>query len=363
MKLCPRSLVRPFLSAGLFAATVLASSIALAQPGTIVLTDGTILSGDVTEVIQGDHLAIRLPNGELRSVAWTQIGTMQIGASGSIVIGGGGTTTNPPPPQPIPPPPVVYQPAPPPPVVYAPPPPPPQYPPPNALPPPPPSGFHPAWTVGGRLGTLSPGANGDLVGATNNGADGNNFPVKNYVGSGIALEADLGYHFSPAWTFYGFWEHAFLGRGEVNADASGDGSSNFVGLGMSANTNPRGPIGFYFDVATGYRWLSFNYSNPTSATPIANGGTARSGPGTIDGTMTYSGFEALRLGIGMSFVVSPELRLDLLVHGSAGYFSRYSDTQAPCSASTDSQCGTIPSDRRAMHTFTGISLSAHWDLL
>ena len=352
----PRSFVTPITLAAALAATLLSTSVARAEPGTIVLTDGTSIGGDILEMVTGDHLAIKLPNGQIKTVAWADLASLQVGASGTIVIGGG--TTPPPPPQPVPPPP---QPVPPPPVVYAPPPPPvvyappPPYQPPYVAPapPPPPERFRPAWTIGGRFGTISPGKSGDLIGASNNGTGGDNTPVRSYVGSGLSVEGDLGYHFSPAWTFYGFWEHGFLGKGDLNGAATDDASSNFVGIGMQANTNPEGPIGFYFDVATGYRWLNFAYANQNI-----------NGVALDDGKATFGGFEALRLGVGAAFVVNPQFRLDVMLTGSAGYFSHYDDSNKPCAGSpSGDSCGTIPSDRRAIHSFTGLSVSAHWDLL
>ncbi len=350
------ALRRRALSFALSAVVISAAALASAEPGTIVLNDGTSVAGEITEIVNGDHLSIRLPNGELRTLAWTQIATMQVGVSGTIVIGPQpAATPAPPPPQPAPPPPVVYAPAPPPPVVYAPPPPQPAYYPPQYQPPPPPR-FQPAWVLGGRFGTLSPGKNSSLIGGSQNGTAGDDVPLKSYVGSGIALEADVGYHFAPSWTFYGFWEHGFLGKGDVNSGVSGDSSSNFVGLGFQANTNPRGPLGFYFDVGAGYRWLTLSYA------------TGQTGPGADpryanEAKRSVGGWEPLRIGIGAAIVVNPQFSLDVLLHASAGYFSKMDDSASPCSGSGDSSCGSIPVDRRAIHTFSGISVAAHWDLL
>ena len=344
------------LATSLAAATLLVASIASAgEPATVVLSDGSVLSGELADIVNGDHLSLKMPNGELKTIAWTQIGSMQIGASGTIIIGGG--TAAAPAPTPAPPPPVVYAPAPPPPpVVYAPPPPAPTYSYPIASQPaaPPRARFQPSWSFGGRFGTISPGKTGDIIGGSNNGANRDNLPVRNYVGGGVAIEGDVGYHFSPAWTFYGFWEHGFLGKGDTNSGVSGDASSNFVGFGMNANTNPDGPIGFYFDVGAGYRWLSFPYSN-------TSGSTAANGTGGVDSRVTVSGFEALRLGIGMSMVMSPTFRLDLMLNGTAGYFSHVDDSAT--SSCTTADCTTIPSDRRAVHSFGGLTIAGHWDML
>jgi hypothetical protein len=357
--------LRRLASVAFAGAALFATSFAFAgENGTIVLADGTSLGGEIIEIVQGDHLALRLPNGEIRTVQWAQIASMQVGASGSVVIGPGGSPT-PPPPQPIPPPAPVVEPAPtsppPPPVVYAPP--PPQVTPPYdaAPPPPPPERFTPRWTFGGRIGPMWPGKNGQLVGATNNGADGNGVSETSYVSSGLAVEGDFGYHFSPAWTFYGFWEHGFLGRGDLNSGADLGASSDFVGVGFDANTNPKGPIGFYFDVAAGWRWLGVYMPNSVGVL-----GAPSNTPGASDSSSfskrTYDGFETLRLGIGMSIVVDPTFRLDLIVSGSAGYFSHV-DGDSSCPVSNDGNaCGSIPSDRRAVHSFGTFTIAGHWDL-
>ena len=353
--------LRRLVSVAFAGAALFATSLALAgENGTIVLSDGTSLGGEILEMVQGDHLALRLPNGEIRTVQWAQIASLQVGASGSIVIGAGGSASpTPTPPQPIPPPaPVVEQPPPPPPpVVYAPP--PPVAPPVDAPPPPPPpERFTPRWTFGGRIGPMWPGKNGQLIGATNDGADGNNTLESSYVSSGVAVEGDLGYHFSPAWTFYGFWEHGFLGRGDLNSNVQGHQGSDFVGVGFNANTNPDGPIGFYFDVAAGWRWLTIYAPAPGSSMPTNMGMSGSSS----ESRYTLNGFEALRLGIGMSIVVDPTFRLDLILSGSAGYFSHV-DGDATCPVTNDGNgCGNIPSDRRAVHSFGTFSVAGHWDL-
>jgi hypothetical protein len=359
----PRILACVALAGAALFATSLASA---GENGTIVLTDGSSIAGEIIEMVQGDHLALRLPNGEIRTVQWAQLASLQVGASGSVVIGPG--TPAPPPPQPIPPPAPVVEtppppPPPPPPVVYAPPPPqvtPTYY---AAPPPPPPERFMPRWSFGGRIGPMwtGSGKNGQLIGATHDGADGNNTPESSYVSSGVALEGDIGYHFSPAWTFYGFWEHGFLGRGDVNGGAQGNTSSDFVGLGFNANTNPHGPLGFYFDVAAGWRWLSV-YAPSAGGTPsITNASPNGDGSGP-ESRFTFSGFEPLRIGIGASIVVDPTFRLDLVVANSVGYFSHV-EGDATCPVTNDgTACGTIPSERRALHSFWSFTVAGHWDL-
>ena len=305
---------------------------ARAESGTVVLTTGEVLTGDVTEVVGNDHLLIKLPNGEVRVVAWIAIGTLQIGAGGAIVIH---PETAPPPPQPAPQPP-------PPPIVYAAPPPPPTYYAASSLPPPRPR-FRPRLQLGARFGSLIPG--GNLVGSS--GLVGNaQVPMSDYVRPGGALEADVGLHFSPAWTFYGFWELGQLAKGARNADAADAASSNFVGVGFLANTSPRGPVGLLFDIGAGYRWVSF---------PVAGG------PGRDWGRATFGGFEPLRLGIGLAIAVGIDAHIDVLATGSAGSFSSVSATAgSDACAATSNQCTTIPD--RGTHSFGTLSVALHVDL-
>src|SRR5207302_7041469 len=73
--------LRRLVCCALAGAALLATSVAAAgENGTIVLGDGTSIAGEIIEIVQGDHLALRLPNGEIRTVQWAQIASMQVGA-------------------------------------------------------------------------------------------------------------------------------------------------------------------------------------------------------------------------------------------------------------------------------------------
>ena len=312
----------------------LAASVAHAEQGTIVLKGGEVLSGDITEVVNGDHIVIKLASGEVRAVAWIALTSLQIGAGGTIQIGGGAPPPQPPPPQPQPQPP-------PPPVVYAPAPPPPAYgyypPPPQPEPPP---RFVPRFTLGARVGTLIPG--GSLVGGNNGASD---VAMTNFVHSGVGLEGDVGYHFGPSWTVYGFWELGLLAKGTAVGNPSETPISNFVGIGVNANTSPRGPIGFFVDIAAGYRWLTFSTES--------NGNTQK---------YTYSGVEPIRVGLGMAIVINQGFRLHVMAQASAGYFSSSSGGQDASTCTTSANCNNIPSDSRSMHTFSGLTVGGQFDL-
>ena len=293
-----------------------------------MLTTGEVLSGDISEVVNGDHIVIKVATGEVRVVAWVALSSLQIGAGGTIQIGGGAPPPQPPP-QPQPQPPVVYAPAPPPPAYGYPPPPQPE----------PPPRFQPRFTIGARLGTITPG--GNLVGTP---ALRNEVPLTNAVSSGLAIEGDVGFHFGPSWTVYGFWEVGLLAKGSAVGNPSETPVSNFVGLGINANTSPRGPLGFFFDIAAGYRWLAFSAEQK---------GTSR--------RYTYSGFEPVRVGLGMAIVVNPAFRLHVMAQASGGYFSSTSGQDAS-TCTTNASCNNIPGDSRAVHTFSGLTVGGQFDL-
>ncbi len=316
--------VRLALSAvGLGLAALFASADASADPGTVVLTTGEVIAGDIQQVVKGEYLIVKLPSGEVKAIAWTQIGSFNIG--GSVSIGA--------PPAPQPPPPPVYapapQPQPPPPAVYTPPPPPPAYAPPPPPQPPPPPEFQPAWMLGLRLGSMTPG------GDRNTGT-----ALRDVVAPGWLIEGNLGYHFSPSWTIYGFWEHGQLGKRAQSEGASNAPTTNAIGVGMNANTSPRGPVGFLFDIGVGYRWMSV----PT-----------QTGVGQYE-SFVHQGIMPLRLGLGLSVVPTRKFRIDLLATVSAGTFDRASgDTVCPDGCD-------LEDEQTATHTFAGFTVGGRWDL-
>ena len=344
-------LAHALLPASALAALLFSTESAHAEQGKIVLTTGEVITGDVTEVVRGDHLLIKLPSGELRAVAWIAIGTMQIGASGTIVIGGGA----PPPPPPV----ATTTAAPPPPIVYAPPPPPPSYVAPPPAPTPPTPRFQPKWSLGARLGTMSPG--GDLLGAPTTAlAATNSVRMTDYVGTGFAIEGDAGLHFSPSWTVYGFWELWLLARGTKNSDATGTARSNAIGVGLHTNTSPRGPVGFYLDVAIGYRWLTFPMRSGFGVSSASTGGGV---VGNTYGDATFQGFEPPRLALGVALVLSPTFRLDIGASGLMGYFTSASLPNGACvPGATTTDYSSIPSERHGVHTFGSLIVAGHFDL-
>lgn len=172
--------------------------------------------------------------------------------------------------------------------------------------------------------------------------------MTDYVRGGAAFQGDIGLHFSPSWTFYGFWEYARFSKGNANSLGRDIGASNAIGIGINANTNPRG-VGFYFDIGAAYRWVTFDMAQPTT------GGS---------GTATFAGIEPIRLGLGIAINVSRRFRLDVLANFSAGAFSTASLPAGACPTSANcSNLGDVSgSDRRGVHVFSGLVVAGHWDL-
>lgn len=287
-----------------------------------------ILSGTITEVVPGDHLTLKLPNGQLKTLKWGEL--LQLQVSGKIVIGGGGSTVSPPPTSTvvITPPPPVYTPPPPPAFV------PDSY---GEAPPPPKTSFRERWALGVGLRFVSAAEQTAFV---KNGPS-----MKDYLGGGTALEASLGYRIGPSWTMYGFFEYGRFRAGNVNAGTDESISSTAVGAGMRANTNPDGPLGFFFDIGIGYRWLTLPYAPSNSG--------AMNSYATILSKTQFSGVEMLRLGLGLSVVASQHARWDLGFTTSVGSFSKYKNDQGD---------STIPEDRRGAFAFGGLSLGGQFDM-
>ncbi len=301
-----------------------------------------VLTGTIQEVVPGDHVTLKLPSGELKVLQWSQFLSLQV--SGKIVIGGGGGTTAPPPVTPAPPPvtTIVVQPkpAPPPPAVYAP---PPAYDNPVLAHHPRTVPFRETWAVGLRLNFLRPGENSEYY----KGSQG----MRDTLGSGTALQVDLGYRFSPAWMAYGYYEY-----GRFSAANDEKATSHGLGLGMKANTNPRGPLGFTFDLGMGYRWLEVPYYSTTSAMP-GNFPSSSSSSSPM-GSYQFGGWDILRLGVGIALNPSRHVQLDLGVAGVVGMFSRKQDSNGGCGGGDCS----IPDSARSTYSFTGFTLGGRFDL-
>lgn len=319
------------------------------MPGVVTIPGaaGTpdVLSGTISEVVPGDHLTLKLGNGEVKVLLWSQL--LSLSVSGKIVIGGssGGSAT--PPPVISTPPPAT--------VIVAPPPPPVAAPPPSydySQPVAPRTHeFRERWTLGVRLNFNSPS---DTSTFSKNGPS-----MSNWVGGGTAIEADVGYRVSPHWTPYGFFEYGRYKTGASNDFIDDRSTSSMVGLGIRANTNPDGAVGFVIDLGIGYRWLTVPYGGLGGAGAMEgqivpqNSNTYM----TQTGKVTYSGFEALRLALGLSLFNSSHFSSEVLLQGSIGTFSHKSDANGSCSDGCQ-----IDDQNTGAHAFGGISFGGHFDL-
>lgn len=305
------------------AAILCATADAAADPGRVVLVGGRVVTGDIRQVVDGEFVVVQLPNGKVEAYGWPEIVSISFDS-----------TAQPAPPAPV------YQPTPPPPPVYtgAPPP----YPAPVFVPPPAPPRFEPALTLGVRAGSMTVG--GDVYGAYDpyyGYAGGPRLRMADVASWGYLFQGDLGFHFSPSWTVYGFWEHGELDDGDLNR---GWASTNAVGVGIHANTSPYGPLGIYVDAGAAYRWMRF-----ADATAIPNA--------PVTTSTTASGVDYLRLAIGVSIRISRRFRLDPHLFTNSGYFNEYDGTG----------CAGCGIDARALDSgfrwFSGFAVAARWDLL
>ena len=331
---------------GCIGAVLTFAGVALAEQGTVTLGNGNVVTGEVLEIVPNNHVTLRLPGGQVKAFAWVEVG--QIGIGGQITIGGAPPSASPPPPPPAAPPPAagpVYQPAPPPPPGYQ----QPAYGPPPPPPPPARRYFDPAWVLGVRVGTLLPG--GNLIGRNSSSSsygttvydNGEKVVASNYLKTGWSLEGNVGFHFSPAWTIYGYWEHGRFGNGADNASATGDGVTNSVGAGLNANANPRGAVGLLLDIGVGWRWLQV-----PSIDPVTYG----------SGNANLSGPDIFRGGIGLAIPLNDRVRLDLEGRMTVGVFTSHSG-----SCLTVDTCGqSIDSSRQGTFITYGLRAGIRWDL-
>jgi hypothetical protein len=156
----------------------------------------------------------------------------------------------------------------------------------------------------------------------------------------------------PTFTLYAFWEHTFFFKNDARAAPAP--WSDLVGLGFQANSHPSAPVGFFVDLAQGYRWLNVPMDAPPPPAESVNGhAVAYAAPAPP--TWTYRGWEFVRLALGASFALTPRSRLEVAATASVGIFTNVDGVCMSCSSS-------VPPDGRSVHALGGVSVGTHWDL-
>jgi hypothetical protein len=302
---------------------------AIGQMGTITLPGGVEIPGRILELLPGDHVTLLLADGTTRAIAWPEV--VQISISARIVIGGAPEPAHPGP-TPIPAP---------------------------AKPEPPATTteaedvavpvkvvdeprpilvrehedtFEPGFTIGAYLSLIAPGDS-----------------LTNVIGAGGALELDGGFRFAKHWRLHGVFELSQYAP--ANATSNADSATGvYVGGGLELNLAPDGPIGWLFDIGMGVRSLDVPIAGPN-------------GPGV----QSYSGFEPLRLAIGLAFPLGKEARLDIRVHTDVGTFapttsSSYSSDACNQGTNTTYSCPSSTPAAPTTYSFTGIAIGTHFSL-
>lgn len=162
---------------------------------------------------------------------------------------------------------------------------------------------------------------------------------------GPAIEADLGVRFARSFGLYGFWEHAWMGKGSDPSWRAPSGSNfgeqlsattDFAGLGFRWSSRPS-TVGFLIDLGLGYRWFNEKWASGAK--------------------FDLEGFGEFRFGLGADVRLNRLVSLTPLMSVSTGSFS--------------SREVTLPGEGKhdIANTFSGshgtvtLSLGGNFDLL
>ena len=162
---------------------------------------------------------------------------------------------------------------------------------------------------------------------------------------GPLVEGDLGVRFARAFVLYGFWEHAWMGKGSDPSWRAPSGSNfgdqtsattDYTGLGFRWSSRPNN-VGFLVDVGLGYRWFRERWASGAK--------------------FDLSGFGEFRVGLGADIRITRLFSLTPLVTLSGGSFS---DREV-----------TLPGERRKdiANTYSGshstltLSVGGNFDLV
>ena len=280
-----------FFVTSLFATQVFAAS------GTVVEKNGEILDGEIVEVVPGDHVTLKTSKGT-RVIAWSDVFSFRLAPSTAAPV-----------------------------VTYVPPAPPPAIDAPSTVESVKGSAFQKRVSLG-VYGSLLTGG-GDLLRGVG---------TSTLVGDGRALQLDLGYHFSPAWSFYGGYEYASFDKGSELSREMKSPTGHAAFMGFRAASTSKSKLGVSFEIGAGWRWLRF------------------------DGEQTHSvaeGVVPLKIGLGVTVHASDRVRLDLMTATAFGMLTRF-DVADGCVNADD--CNTIPDSSRTLHGFQSVSLGGTFDL-
>jgi hypothetical protein len=158
-----------------------------------------------------------------------------------------------------------------------------------------------------------------------------------YVGSGFAIEPQLGIRPLPWLGVYLFWQHGFLAKSGNSKDvADFNASTDLGGFGGQILTHPHSTFSGYGDLAFGARVTHLH-------------------SGDVDGS--FSGLDA-RIKIGAAYRPRPDITVLAFVWGSFGSYThfKYEDAADP-SRNRDEDVDTT-----ASHSFFGLGLGGQYDL-
>lgn len=182
-------------------------------------------------------------------------------------------------------------------------------------------------------------------------------PLRDFVGSGIALENDVGARIGRNYNAYLAWEHAELSSGDLAfnlTNASGGvtrmptsrgGSTDLLGVGIRFSSNPD-RIGLLVDILVGYRTLTAKWNR-----------SELEGDAPERLVMKESPFE-FRFGAGADIRVHRLLSLSPLLTVGSGVFKSVEWE----SSNGNREDALAASDDYAPHGWFTLGLGAHMDV-
>jgi hypothetical protein len=162
--------------------------------------------------------------------------------------------------------------------------------------------------VGARFGALFPFGNAYATGYDYYYEYGQ--PWDGLATGGLLVEGDAGVRFARNFILYGFWEHAWMGKGSDpswrapdpghNYGEQTSATTDYPGLGFRWSSRPDS-VGVVIDLGLGYRWFRERWASGTK--------------------MDLSGFGEFRMGLGADVRVTRSVSLTPLVTVSSGSFT------------------------------------------